>query len=172
MGVNKVIYGTEILIDLSSDTVRADSLRTGYTAHGANGELIVGTLTTSAAGSTSPLEPYEIDRECEHIVENGVWKSYDGCAQVFIYKVKRQTEYMIILGCPTGTFHAMFTTTDVTQSSGEVTGTAITDQNSPMYFSTVRYRPSENGYLVIEVSRYSESWYDVYVYDAMACWGY
>ena len=169
MGVNKVVYGSEVLIDLTGDTVKADKLLSGYTAHGANGELITGTLSTSA--STSPLEPYVIDRECEHIVENGVWKSYDSYAHVYVYKVKKK-EYMIILGCPAETFHVMFTTTDVTQTSEEVTGIAITDQDDPMYFATQRYYPNEEGYLVIEVGRYGEKWCSVYVYDAQRCWGW
>lgn len=42
MGVSKVIYSGETLIDLTSDTVVANKLLTGYTAHGADGELITG----------------------------------------------------------------------------------------------------------------------------------
>lgn len=42
MGVNKVIYGTETLIDLTHDTVTEDALLAGVTAHDASGELITG----------------------------------------------------------------------------------------------------------------------------------
>lgn len=42
--VNKVIYGDQTLIDLSSDTIAADKLVIGYTAHGADGSLITGTI--------------------------------------------------------------------------------------------------------------------------------
>lgn len=45
MGVSKVDYGDRTLIDLTQDTVTADKLMQGYTAHGANGERIVGTAT-------------------------------------------------------------------------------------------------------------------------------
>ena len=45
MAVNKVIYGEETLIDLSGDTVAADKLLTGYTAHGADGTAITGTYS-------------------------------------------------------------------------------------------------------------------------------
>ncbi len=44
MAVNKVILGTETLIDLSNDTVTADSLTSGATAHDNQGEIITGTL--------------------------------------------------------------------------------------------------------------------------------
>ena len=42
MAVNKVIYEDKILIDLSQDTVTAETLAKGITAHDANGELVVG----------------------------------------------------------------------------------------------------------------------------------
>lgn len=41
--VNEVIYGNEVLISLVNDTVKADKLARGYTAHGADGSLITGT---------------------------------------------------------------------------------------------------------------------------------
>ncbi len=45
MSVNKVIYGTTVLVDLTADTVTAATLAQGYTAHGADGEAITGTMT-------------------------------------------------------------------------------------------------------------------------------
>lgn len=44
MAVNKVVYGTEILIDLTNDTVTPDTLFKGCTAHAADGTIITGTL--------------------------------------------------------------------------------------------------------------------------------
>lgn len=44
MAKNKVIYNGETLIDLTNDTVTADSLLEGYTAHNAAGAEIIGTL--------------------------------------------------------------------------------------------------------------------------------
>lgn len=45
MAISKVVYGGEILIDLTGDTVTADKLINGITAHGKDGELITGTCT-------------------------------------------------------------------------------------------------------------------------------
>ncbi|MBS6475449.1 MAG: hypothetical protein KH354_05650 [Clostridiales bacterium] len=45
MAINKVIYGGNTLIDLTGDTVTADKMLTGYTAHGKDGEAITGTCT-------------------------------------------------------------------------------------------------------------------------------
>lgn len=43
MGKSKVVFGGQVLIDLTADTVTADKLLTGTKAHGADGESIVGT---------------------------------------------------------------------------------------------------------------------------------
>ena len=59
MAVNKVIYGGSTLIDLSGDTVTADKLLTGYTAHAADGTAITGTLQSGGSG-TNNCEAYHI----------------------------------------------------------------------------------------------------------------
>ena len=41
---NKVVYNGTTLIDLTADTVTADTLMQGYTAHAADGSTIVGTV--------------------------------------------------------------------------------------------------------------------------------
>lgn len=46
--VNKVVFGDQTLIDLTNDTVAADKILGGYTAHGANGATITGTIQTLA----------------------------------------------------------------------------------------------------------------------------
>lgn len=44
MGINKVQYGNTTLIDLTQDTVTADKLMQGYTAHDRTGALISGAI--------------------------------------------------------------------------------------------------------------------------------
>ena len=48
MGISKVIYGGQTLIDLTADTIQANKLLEGFTAHGADGEEITGTCTYDA----------------------------------------------------------------------------------------------------------------------------
>lgn len=74
MGVSKVDYENETLIDLTADTVSEYSLYKGATAHGANGELITGDyrlvsnmVSDSSSGCSStqlvmncPFEPSAI----------------------------------------------------------------------------------------------------------------
>lgn len=43
MAVSKVVYGTTVLVDLTSDTLSASTLALGSTAHGRDGEAITGT---------------------------------------------------------------------------------------------------------------------------------
>ena len=60
MAVNKVVYGTTVLVDLTEDTVNASDLAEGITAHGANGELVTGTIkegySTGIAGEAICVE--------------------------------------------------------------------------------------------------------------------
>lgn len=55
--INKVIYGGQILIDLTSDTVVAEKLLAGYKAHGADGKIVTGTcdydMNTQEANATA-----------------------------------------------------------------------------------------------------------------------
>lgn len=48
MAINKVIYGGNTLIDLTGDTVTADQLKKGVTAHDKSGAVITGTNTHDA----------------------------------------------------------------------------------------------------------------------------
>lgn len=62
MAINKVKYGNTTLIDLTADTVAADKLLTGYTAHDNSGTVITGTyepdlVVTLTKNSNDEWEP-------------------------------------------------------------------------------------------------------------------
>lgn len=59
MPVNKVIYGDEVLIDLTADTVTAASLLKGVTAHRADGSTIIGVMTA------------KMDDDPDYVLANG-----------------------------------------------------------------------------------------------------
>lgn len=44
MAINKVIYGNQILIDLTEDTITPSKMLLGRTAHAADGSQITGTM--------------------------------------------------------------------------------------------------------------------------------
>lgn len=60
MAINKVIYGGDVLIDLTADSVTADKLLTGYTAHDKSGEPITGTCDYDVNSSDATVTAAEI----------------------------------------------------------------------------------------------------------------
>lgn len=69
---NKVVYYGETLIDISEDTVRADKLYQGYTAHDKSGAPIVGTMIPSG-GTINLQEKTVIPTQSQQIIlpDNG-----------------------------------------------------------------------------------------------------
>ena len=55
--MNKVVINGEIVLDLSGDSVTADKLAKGYTAHDKSGAVITGTM----AGSREPVQPKDVN---------------------------------------------------------------------------------------------------------------
>ena len=49
LNVNKVIYGGDVLIDLTGDSVSADKILKGITAHDKSGAKITGTMKNNGA---------------------------------------------------------------------------------------------------------------------------
>lgn len=60
MAISKIVYGGNTLIDLTGDTVVSTKLLTGYTAHGADGELITGTCDFDANTQDATASDAEI----------------------------------------------------------------------------------------------------------------
>lgn len=60
MAISKVIFGGETLIDLTTDTVKADKLLKGFTAHGADGETITGACTFDSDTTDATASAAEI----------------------------------------------------------------------------------------------------------------
>jgi len=60
MAINKVIYGGNTLIDLTSDSVTKDKLLAGYTAHDKSGEVIEGTCSFDVDSTDATVTAAEI----------------------------------------------------------------------------------------------------------------
>lgn len=90
--VNKVQYGNTTLIDLTSDTVTADKLLSGYTAHDSSGAQITGTYSggTQAGTVTQDADGYlvldddpypgNITVESLSVTQNGTYTAPTGKA--------------------------------------------------------------------------------------------
>ena len=52
MAISKVVYGNKTLVDLTGDTVTAEVLAGGYTAHDASGNAITGIAGASVNGES------------------------------------------------------------------------------------------------------------------------
>ena len=74
MGVNKVEFGGDTLIDLTSDTVTPETLAEGETAHNAAGEEITGTLKVQdeIVTTTGTGKIYEVTVRGITALKNGV----------------------------------------------------------------------------------------------------
>lgn len=53
MGVNKVVYGTTTIIDISDSTVAANKMLKGTVAYGANGDKVTGNIETKTSSNLS-----------------------------------------------------------------------------------------------------------------------
>ena len=60
MAINKVVYGSQTLIDLTADTVTADQLAAGVTAHDKSGAQITGTSTKDVDSTDATAAEAEI----------------------------------------------------------------------------------------------------------------
>ena len=90
--VNKVQYGSQVLIDLTSDTITADKLLSGYTAHDASGAQITGTYSGggTAAGTVTQDQdgylvlddeaPSHVTVESLSVTQNGTYTAPTGKA--------------------------------------------------------------------------------------------
>ena len=57
---NKVIYGNTVLIDLTADTVTADKILAGFTAHDQSGSVITGTCEFDVDSGDATVQVAEI----------------------------------------------------------------------------------------------------------------
>lgn len=81
--VNRVVYGNQVLIDLTNDTVNASSLLAGVMAHGADGSVVTGTLqlsyhiTLHNAQYEQLTEQQKTDPSCWYYIDDATSVSAD-----------------------------------------------------------------------------------------------
>lgn len=60
MAINKVVYGSQTLMDLTADTVTADKLLQGFTAHDQSGAAITGSCTYDVDSTDATMQVAEL----------------------------------------------------------------------------------------------------------------
>lgn len=60
MAINKVIYGSAVLIDLTADTVTPDKILAGFKAHDQSGAVITGTCDYDVASGDATVQVAEM----------------------------------------------------------------------------------------------------------------
>lgn len=71
MGVSKVVFGDDALIDLTGDSVTPETLLQGATAHDASGAAIEGAVVVAPASDTTPAAPGTADAGTEEAYARG-----------------------------------------------------------------------------------------------------
>lgn len=79
MGINKVVLNDTTKLDLTADTVTADTLANGVTAHNAAGDIITGTFNpvTSFNGRTGAVTPQTGDYSYDQLYDTPDVADYD-----------------------------------------------------------------------------------------------
>ena len=80
--VNKVVYGDQTLIDLTSDTIAANKIVSGYTAHSASGAAITGTIPIRSAVN---ITDWWNNGECYKLVAEGYYPTGLALQNNYIY---------------------------------------------------------------------------------------
>ena len=122
---NKVVFGSEVLIDLTGDTVSADTLRPGITAHDKSGVQITGTYVPYSGPATFDYIPW--------YVMNGKWNYQNSTNnRSDIYEVEVGKTYIVILGGTVGTrFRAVTIDENPVGTTTDQTGVVVSDLTNP-----------------------------------------
>ena len=131
-----------------------------------SGSTVAETVIVSCA---YPETPYIFDLNTGWI-NNGVW-TYENPTQTYadIYQVQEGHKYLLTFGENTGSrFRAMFTTTDVSRTTENVTGTAIINASNPAAYASVEYTAPSAGFIVVAKDNIGKSGITTYLYDANA----
>ena len=157
MAINKVIYGGRTLIDLSGDTVTADKILDGFTAHDKKGETITGTCKydVDSSDATAAVAGTISSKDEQYTVPQGY---HDGSGKVGIVDTEKEKlvpanirEGITLLGVEgtmSGTEDAKPQAKTVTPKTTEQTVLPDTEEGynylSQVTVAAIPYQESEN----------------------------
>lgn len=136
MAINKVVYGTNTLVDLTSDTVTSARLLNGYTAHDKSGTSVTGSMTNQGTKSytISDVDDVITIPEGYHSGSGTVQISATEKANLIASNIKKG---VTILGV-TGTYVTKTVTVSVSSNYGTYAGAIdnIIDGDTSTYWWT------------------------------------
>ena len=142
--VNKVEAFGDVLLDLTSDTVTANTLVEGITAHDASGALITG------VHPKNPLDPIAYDYEMGY-TDRGSWIYQDSHNNhTDVYVVKANHQYLLKLGGTVGTrFRSALLPSNPVGSLVNITGTQIINTNNPAAYAQATFKSTIDGWICV-----------------------
>lgn len=138
MAVNKVVYGTTVLVDLTEDTVNASDLAEGITAHGANGELVTGSIKENNLNSSNTTVDRYVTMSNNYVKLSGEAKYDTIIRQGTVYSLlAKQSEFGDALASDVAKGKT-FTSADGFKITGKMEsgGTVASDDNCEAYHIT------------------------------------
>ena len=120
--INKVIYGSTTLLDLTADTVTAEHLETGYTAHNANGAPITGTMPNRGSENGTISTKAEIYTIPEGYHNGSGSVSIDSSEQnkIIAENIRDGVSILGVTGSYSGSGSGESDTSDATASSSDI----------------------------------------------------
>ena len=143
MAINKIIYGGKTLIDLTSDTVEADKMLNGVTAHDKSGEIIEGTIPSKETKTYIPTTTDQTITAGQYLSGDQTIK---GDANLVAEKIKSGTTIFNV----TGTF-----TSDATATANEILIGKTAYKNGEKITGTMVNNGAKNGNISTKTGAYT-----------------
>ena len=157
---NKIVSFGQVLIDLTADTVTADHLEVGYTAHDASGAVITGTSKQIVL----PLTAYDYEKGYNN---QGSWIYEDSTNNHSdVYEIEEGHLYVLELGSVVGTrFRASALDTNPVGSTGIITGVQVVQQNNPQPHARAIFTAPYDGWVIVTKDNASTTGLKSYLFD-------
>lgn len=167
MAVNKVIYGNTTLLDLTSDTVAADKILEGYTAHDKSGAQILGVAKQLGLPVIKRLGYLD---NGWYFNTGGVLRfdEYDPDCMLEVFRVIANHKYIWCFGLKDGNRSTVaFTTVDILNHpvDGIQCDKKFAEGDQPPYFVKTILDISEDGYLGAYISNNQQGGKESYLID-------
>lgn len=157
---NKVVYGTTVLVDLTEDTVDAGALIDGYTAHAADGSVIVGTLMRRE------VVPIAYDYEMGY-TDRGTWHYQNSTNNhTDVYEIIGGHSYTLALGSTVGTrFRSAQLPSNPVGSMVDIAGTQVVNLNNPKAHALASFAADSDGWLCVTKDNVSTKGLKSWLFD-------